>query len=461
MLDDSILQRFVEATPLTVMARMALERALDPSWVDALFEEQRDRQYTRELLFSTVVELTAAVALGLQPSLHAAAQARRSLPVSLPALYGKLQRTEPGLMGALVRGSFERLAPAVCELEPKRTEWVPGLRVRIVDGNHLPASEKRLGPLRGFRGAALPGHSLVVYEPELDLVSDLVACEDAHAQERAVMVDLLERVKPGELWLADRNFSTSTILFGIADRRGSFLIREHSLTPNPTELGRLKRVGRIDAGTVYAQKVECIDARGRHLRMRRIVLELDRPTEDGETSVRLLTNASVRKLASTKAARMYRNRWRIEGMFQRLEAALHSELRTLGAPRAALLAFAVAVVAYNVLAVVQRAVTVAHPPEKTGIDLSFYYVANELRSHYAGMMVALPPEVWRHTGADSTTQFARRLKELARRVQPSKLRKHPREPKPKPRPGYISASTARQHVATSRVLAAGRLTSTC
>jgi hypothetical protein len=80
------------------MTRMALERALDPRWVDALFEEQRERQYTRELLFSTVVELTSTVALGLQPSLHAAAQARRSLPASLPALYGKLRRTEPRLI---------------------------------------------------------------------------------------------------------------------------------------------------------------------------------------------------------------------------------------------------------------------------------------------------------------------------------------------------------------------------
>ena len=200
MLDDSILERFVETTPLTVMARIALEQALDPGWVDALFEDRRERQYTRELLFSTVVELTSAVALGLQPSLHAAAQASRSLSVSLPALYGKLQRTEPALMGALVRGTFERLAPVAKELAPKQKAMVSGLRVRIVDGNHLPASEKRLGVLRGFRGAALPGHSLVVYDPELDLVSDLVACEDAHAQERAVMQELIERIQPGELW---------------------------------------------------------------------------------------------------------------------------------------------------------------------------------------------------------------------------------------------------------------------
>lgn len=461
MLDDSILRRFIETTPLTVMARMALERALDPMWVNALFEERRERQYTRELLFSTVIELTSSVALGLQPSLHAAAQARRSLPVSLPALYGKLQRTEPGLMGALVRGTFERLAPVAQEFEPKPNKWVPGLRVRIVDGNHLPASEKRLGVLRGFRGAALPGHSLVVYDAELDLVSDLVACEDAHAQERAVMQELLERVKPDELWIADRNFSTSTILFGIANHGGKFLIREHGRTPNPTELERLKKVGQIETGKVYMQKVECVDSQGRHLRMRRVVVQLEQPSEDGEKAICLLTNAPGRQLTALKAARLYRNRWRIEGMFQRLEASLNSELRSLGTPRAALLAFAVAVVAYNILALVQRAVSTVHSPEQTGFELSFYYVANELRSHYAGMMVALPSQEWSSLDPDSPTSFTRRLKALARRVQPQKLRKHPREAKPKPRPGYAPASAARRHVATSRVLAAGRVTEQC
>jgi hypothetical protein len=33
-----------------------LERVLDPSWLDEVFEEYRGRQYERELLFSTVVD---------------------------------------------------------------------------------------------------------------------------------------------------------------------------------------------------------------------------------------------------------------------------------------------------------------------------------------------------------------------------------------------------------------------
>ena len=52
--------------------------------------------------------------------------------------------------------------------------------------------------------------------------------------------------------------------------------------------------------------------------------------------------------------RRYRSRSRIERLFGRLEAVLHSELRSLGHPRAALLGFATALLAHNILALVQR-----------------------------------------------------------------------------------------------------------
>ncbi|MHA6897340.1 IS4 family transposase, partial [Ralstonia pseudosolanacearum] len=160
------------------MARLALERALPATWVDEVFEVHRNRQYPRELMFSTIVELMTLVTLGLRPSLHAAARKMGNLPVSMAALYDKLNRTEPAILRGLVRGSAQRLAQVAVHLDERTS--LPGWQLRIVDGNHLPASEKRLGPLRGYRGAALPGHSLVVYDPDLGLVCDVVACEDAY-----------------------------------------------------------------------------------------------------------------------------------------------------------------------------------------------------------------------------------------------------------------------------------------
>lgn len=185
-----VLARFEKQAPASVMARIALEQAMPADWIDEVFEANRQRQYPRELLFSTVVELMSLVCLGLRPSLHSAARKMENLPVSLAALYDKIKRTELPLLRALVQGSSERLQPIVAGLGA--TSCVHGWQLRIVDGNHLPASEKRLAPLRELRGAALPGHSLVVYDPDLAQVVDLMACEEAYESERTGVLPLLD-----------------------------------------------------------------------------------------------------------------------------------------------------------------------------------------------------------------------------------------------------------------------------
>jgi hypothetical protein len=95
---DAMLKRFSEQAPVAVMARLGMQRAISADWVNQVFEEHSETQYTRELLFSTVVELMSLVALGLRPSLHAAAQKMADLPVSLTALYDKVNRVEPNVV---------------------------------------------------------------------------------------------------------------------------------------------------------------------------------------------------------------------------------------------------------------------------------------------------------------------------------------------------------------------------
>ena len=123
-----VVERFEEHAPASVMARLALERALPASWADEVFEQCRQRQYPRELMFSTIVELMTLVTLGLRPSLHAAARKMQTLPVSLAALYGKLRRTEPAVLRGLVRGSAERLAPEAREINAQVS--LPGCHSR-------------------------------------------------------------------------------------------------------------------------------------------------------------------------------------------------------------------------------------------------------------------------------------------------------------------------------------------
>jgi IS4 transposase len=449
---EAVFERFTKKSPLTVMARLLMQQALSREWLDEQFEQHRDKQYTRELLFSTVVDLMALVALGLKPSLHAAAQASTGLGVSLTALYDKVNRTEPEVVRALVRGGAEKLAPVVHFMKAQQTPWAAGYRMRVLDGNHLAASEKRLKPLRGFRGAALPGQSLVVYAPELNLVLDMVPAEDAHAQERALMGPVLEQVRKGELWLADRNFSTTRILFAIQDKQAAFIIREHGVSPNPTVWGPLREVGRVETGLVFEQSVRIEEETGRQLALRRVELHLDEPTEDGETVIRLLTNVLEERMAAQEVARLYRRRWSIEGMFGRLESVFQSEVAGLGNPRAALLAFGVACMTYNILAVLQSAVETEHRLDAASFQVSSFYIADEVRTTYSGMMIAVPEQEWDKFETQSAPELSRTLLRMAANVNPARLLKHPRKPKKKTTKGYVSGDVARRHVATARVL---------
>lgn len=470
---DTVLARFVAECPVAVMARLALQRAISSDWVDAVFEEHRQRQYTRELLFSTVVDLMGLVALGMRPSLHAAAQramATGELSVSLPALYEKVNHTAPAVLRALVQGSAARLAPVSTRLQPATTavSALPGYRLRIVDGNHLPASEKRAKPLRGVRSAALPGQALVVYDPTTGLVVDLCPGEDAHACERSFLPPLLEHAGPGDLWIGDRHFATRGIIGALTERGAAVLVREGGAHPRPTASGPRRRIGRSETGMVYEQTVEiplplpAMPASGPSvLRLRRIEVELDDPTEDGETVIRLLTTLPATDADAITVAALYRKRWTIEGMFQRLEAVLQSEVRPLGQPRAALLAFSIAVVAYNVLAVVETAVE-AEAVERAQADssantepvpISMYYVAQEVREYYRGLLVAVDPAVWEHYDSQGPAALALTLQRMAAHVRLEALRKHPRKPTSKRKPGYAPRSDVQRHVATARLLA--------
>ena len=153
----------------------------------------------------------------------------------------------------------------------------------------------------------------------------------------------------------------------------------------------------------------------------------------------------------------YARRWRIEGMFQRLEAVLQSEIRSLGHPRAALLGFAVAVLAHNVLSLLQRCVEKAHQEQKPPPEVSSYHLALHIRSGYEGMLIALPPEQWRSYDGDPTA-LARRLLQLARNIDPRQVATSKRGPKAAAPKEYVDGAIARAHVSTARVLAQARTT---
>jgi hypothetical protein len=141
-------------------------------------------------------------------------------------------------------------------------------------------------------------------------------------------------------------------------------------------------------------------------------------------------------------------------MFQELALTLESEIDTLCYPRAALFGFCVGLVAYNVLSGVKAGLRAVQGEEKVEEDLSAYYVADEIRGTYRGMMIAIPDEEWRVFGEMGVEGLAGVLRELAGRVRWEKFRKAKRGPK-KARPKR-KHNKNQPHVSTAKLLEARR-----
>lgn len=454
MLLSEVFDRFVKKSPITVMARATMEHALSAEALDALFTQHAEEQYTRDLLFSSIVDLMGVVVSKSQPSVHAAFVAvADTLPVSITSVYNKLNGVEPSVTSALVRHTAARLAAVVAATGGQIPALIPEYRVRIIDGNHLAATERRLEVLRGSVAGPLPGHSLVVLDPALMLATDMIPCEDGHAQERSLTPEILKLVAANDVWVADRNFCTTPLLFGIDGRDGFFLIRHHANLPF-VPCGALRSRGRTDTASVFEQSVTIADSTGRTMVVRRVVLRLDTPTRDGDTEMSILTNLPKAAASAVAVADVYRKRWTLETLFQSLTQMLEGEIDSLGYPRAALLGFGIALATYNILSTVQAALRGAFGIEKVQEEVSGFYIANEVRATGPGMAIATDVGDWERYQTIEPAKFARQLVRWAMLVNLPKFKRHPRGPK-KPVPKRTRFAD-KGHVSTARLLAESR-----
>jgi len=451
MLVQALVDRFEQKSPFTVMVRAALENALSAERLDAIFTKHAQRQFNNELMFSTVAGIMGLVAARIHPSAHAAYQALgEEVGVTVNALYTKLQRMEPNISRQLVRETAERMGEIVRQSRGTLPKLLPGYRVKILDGNHLRRTERRLKPLREKNVAPLPGHALVVLDPELQLMIDMFPCEDGHAQERSLLPQVLETVEAGDVWIDDRNFCTADFLFGILARKAFFVTRQHAKCPRCELVGRRRRVGRCEAGAVYEQDIQIFQLDGRSELVRRVTIELDQPTRDGEGKIHVLTNLPTR-ISALRVAELYRKRWTIETAFQQVAQCLSGEIAALGYPKAALFSFASALVTFNLLSVAMAALRAAHGAEKVEEEVSIYYIANEVARTHAGLSIALKDDYWKKNYATLTPrQLARELVRIAKAADLSRYRKHKRGPK---KPTKVFNKKHRGHASTARILA--------
>ena len=131
------IEAFAQKAPAAVLVRAVLQRDLHPERMNQLFHNTAELQYEKKLLFSTVMMLMIDVSLKSVPSLNRAYLLHQEeIPVSIKALYDKVNGLEPAISRELVADSFRNLAPVVDQLNAKHTPFLQ--RKRATCTNNVP-----------------------------------------------------------------------------------------------------------------------------------------------------------------------------------------------------------------------------------------------------------------------------------------------------------------------------------
>lgn len=448
MSGNAILERFIDKYPLAVMTRSIADCLLDER-VDDVFQQNRSRQYDDTIKFSTVATSMAEIALGTVENRNQAYRKyKQELQVSAVAYYGKLNRTEPAISEGMVRYSAQRAGELLDELGFEPWEVLPGYRGLTFDGNHLQKTQKRLKETRGLCAAPLPGTVVARYDHQRGLFDQAYLLEDAHAQEATVLERAVEDLRERDLVIADRHFCIVGFLLKIAARCACFVIRQHGRLKGKL-LGKRKRIGRTDSGMVYEQALE-IHNGDDTLVIRRISVELDEPTRDGEVEIHILSNVPPEHADARRLAEIYRQRWEIENAFYVLTTTMNCEAKSNCHPRCALFQFCMAMLAYNCRQVLLAALYAEHKQEDVEA-MSQYNVSIDIVSPMEGMVTAITEQEWTALTPQSSSGRASFLRRVAGRVNVRAYRKSVRGPKkPPPQRKRCKAGT---HVSTHRLLA--------
>lgn len=446
MSDSKLLDKFIVKCPFAVLTQATM-RGVIANEFEQIFEENRSQQYERSLTFSAMATAVADVVLRFADNFRQAyATHKKDLKVSLTSFYNKINSTELPISEALVSRSSERAQALQDQLGFVPREVLKGYRVFAVDGNHLPESEKRLEPLRKLHDAPLPGTIVARFDLQRQIFDRAYLLADAHAQESTVLDRVLADLQPGDLLLADRHYCILGFLRAANAKNVHFLIRQHGRFKGVL-VGERRLIGRSSTGMVYEQTIKTSDDDDA-LEMRRISVELDQPTRDGDSVIHLLTNLPATVCALT-IADVYRHRWEEETGYYYVTTTLTCELASIGTPQAALFLFCLALMAFNIRQVIFAALRAEHD-EALVNEVSHHALSVEISRFTDGMLVVLDEECWSQLLGDSPKDLAQFLRELSRRIDLKRYLKSRRGPKKKvDKPPRTRPKT---HVSTAKIL---------
>lgn len=441
-----VLEKYTKKCPFAVMNRVLCESFISLH-LDDVFEESREHQYENKLKFSALALAVADVTLNFCDNLNQAyKQHRENLGVAITSFYEKVRCIRPGVSEAVVRDCAERTAALQDALSFQPWEVIAGYQVYDIDGNHLPRTDKRLKALRDSPGAPLPGKVVARFDLQRKIFDRAYLLTDAHDQELATCDQLVADLVPKDVLVADRHYCIVALFEKIALANGFFVIRHHGRLKGKL-LGNQKRIGEIETGVVHEQRMK-LSAKEDSMEVRRVTVELDQRTRDGDQEIHILSNLPA-SVSAQQIAEVYRLRWEEETAFHVLQMTLTCESSTLGHPHAALFLFCLAMLAFNLRQVIFAALYSEHSDEQVE-KVSNFHVSVDVSRYTDGMLVVLDDEFWSEYVPQDTTELALLLQSLSKQIDLSTYFKSCRGEKKKK--AKRSKNAQSKHVSTAKRL---------
>lgn len=432
----TIVERFVEQSPMTIMTRLVLQCALHDDWIDmaADADEEPDDESIRETLFALAVDAIAAIAAQTQMPHAVPGHASSASGAAVAALHDGMSRWRAGWGRALVRDSVDLLLPVTAARADERGRTLGGMRLRVLDGTGDGCAPGGAGcdcgracddPARDAALGLTGARVLPVYDPELAMIVDLLPVERGRLHERAFVGAMLETVRPGELWIVDGRFDIDAIVSGWPRRGGAFVLRDDGgAACRP--LGGWRDAGPLDGGDVREQAVGIAGDGEAAGALRRI--EWRGHGVDGHpgATVAVLTNLPADQFDACEVMQLARRRWRDALPFS-LEAVLGGASFGSVPARASLLASGIAALAYNAFSVMTRVISGALGLDERDAERVPSHIADGVTATYAGMMIALPPDWWRRYDQLPAATLGQIVRMLAVHVDPRSERRRRRD----------------------------------
>jgi hypothetical protein len=321
-------QEVCQRLPLADAVLRLGQFVLSDNHVKDIFNQHRGRSYQKVITFPVFVNLIGDALLEHNGSGHQAftrALDEGKLETSMQAVYGKLQRIPISLSTGFLSDTTARLQQVFpTGVASPVPDCLSEFTVIDVDGKKLKHLPKRLLPTRKLKGQLFGGKLVVGMDQRTGLTLAMEGVLDGETNDAPLVPGLLEQLRqrvPGlRLYVEDRQFC-DLVQPGLLKEDEYFLTRYHKKVSFQRDTSKRIRNGKDAAGLRYREEWGWLGQPDdpRRCYVRRITLF----RKDDEDVIVVTNLLDADAYPAVDLLEVYRHRWDIENLFQRVTEVFH------------------------------------------------------------------------------------------------------------------------------------------